>query len=62
MEKSLTDTYYTKVEKEGDAFAVIFPHELLERLNLEDKDILKWEINGDRIILEKVHIKVNDLE
>jgi antitoxin component of MazEF toxin-antitoxin module len=54
-------TWLTKVEVSGDEIAVIFPEELIDELNLQDGDLLSWDIDhsNNRVIIHKVTIETN---
>ena len=52
----MNKTWVTNVIQEGDDLVVVFPEELLNEINLQDGDLLSWEIDeeNNRIILHKI--------
>lgn len=53
----MNKTWLTRVEvTDENELAVMFPEELLDELNLQDGDILSWDIDqeNNRVILHKV--------
>lgn len=49
--------YVTRVEKDPDSgeFAITFPQnvDFLEALNLQDGELIVWEISEDQIVIKK---------